>query len=53
MLDAKSYYIAAKSYKPYYIIIKSYYITTELPNQIKQLDVMSLTLRRSGFNSRL
>ena len=32
MLDAKSYYIAAKSYKPYYIVTKfykPYYIAAE------------------------
>ena len=51
MLNTKSYYIAAESYKPYYIIIKSYRITAKPPSQIEQLDVASLTLRRSGFNS--
>ena len=53
----KSYYIITKSYyiitKSYYIITKSYYIITKLPSQIKQLDVASLTLRRSRFNSYL
>ena len=53
MLDAKSYYIAAKSYKPYCIVVESYCIAAELPSQIEQLDVASLTLRRSGFNSYL
>jgi len=32
VLNAKSYYITAKPYKPYYIIAKSYYIITEPPS---------------------